>query len=58
MADQNAPAQENFGSAANLMAEALDKASGELDKTVRNCIDQLVLSNDALEKSLSQQLLK
>lgn len=58
MADPNAPAQENFGSAANLMAEALDKASAELDKTVRTCIDQLVLSNEALEKSLSQQLLK
>lgn len=58
MADQNAPAQENFGSAANLMAEALDKASAELDKTVRSCIDQLILSNEALEKSLSAQLVK
>jgi hypothetical protein len=58
MADQNAPAAENFGSAANMMAEALDKASAELDKTVRACIDQLTTSNDALEKSLSLQLIK
>jgi hypothetical protein len=58
MADQNAPAAENFGSAANMMADALDKASTELDKTVRACIDQLTSSNDALEKSLSLQLIK
>ncbi len=58
MADQNAPAAENFGSAANMMADALDKASAELDKTVRACIDQLTSSNDALEKSLSLQLIK
>jgi hypothetical protein len=58
MADQNAPTPENFGSAANMMSDALDKASAELDKTVRACIDHLISSNDALEKSLSQQLMK
>src|ERR1700722_1295772 len=58
MANPNAPKSEDFGSAANLMIEALDKASAELDKTVKACIEQLTNSNDALEKSLRTQLLK
>ena len=32
---------ESFGSAANLMIEALEKASGELERTVNQCIYQL-----------------
>ena len=40
------------------MIEALDKASAELDKTVRACIEQLTSSNEALEKSLRVQLQK
>jgi len=58
MANPNAPKSEDFGSAANLMIEALDKASAELDKTVKACIEQLTNSNKVLEKSLRIQLLK
>jgi hypothetical protein len=49
---------ESFGSAANLMIEALEKASGELERTVDQCIQQLNSFSDGLEKSLSLQLEK
>ncbi|HEY9772777.1 MAG TPA: hypothetical protein V6C81_03090 [Planktothrix sp.] len=42
----------------DLMAEALNKASSELDKAVKACIDQLQAYNDNLEKSLQNQLSK
>jgi uncharacterized protein YukE len=40
------------------MSEALDKASQELEKTVKACIDHLQSFNDNLEKSLATQLQK
>lgn len=58
MADQSASGGQNFGSAADLMIEALDKASAELDKTVQSCLEELSASNEALEKSLVNQLQK
>lgn len=48
----------SFGSAANLMIEALEKASGELERTVNQCISQLNTFTDGLDKSLSLQLEK
>jgi hypothetical protein len=58
MAVQNAPASENFGSAQDLMNEALEKASVELDKTVKACIEQLNTFNQTLAKNLAVQLQK
>ena len=49
---------ESFGSAANLMIEALEKASSELERTVNQCINQLNIFTDGLNKSLSLQLEK
>jgi uncharacterized protein YukE len=57
MADSNAPATTPL-SPANMMAEALDKASQELEKTVKACLDQLQSFNENLEKSLATQLQK
>jgi len=48
----------SFGSAANLMIEALEKASGELERTVNQCIYQLNTFTEGLDKSLSLQLEK
>jgi DNA anti-recombination protein RmuC len=45
-------------SPANMMAEALDKASQDLEKAVNACIDQLQSFNDDVEKSLINQLNK
>lgn len=56
MAEPNASPQSI--SPVNLMAEALDKASQELDKTVNACLDQLQTFNDTVEKSLASQLNK
>lgn len=56
MADPNAPATQI--SPANLMSEALDKASQELEKTVKACIDHLQSFNENLERSLATQLQK
>lgn len=56
MADSNAPATQL--SPANMMSEALDKASQELEKAVKSCIDQLQSFNENLEKSLQNQLQK
>lgn len=58
MADANAGRSENFGSAAHLMIEALDKASNELDRTVKACIEQLTAFNEDLEKQFVVQLQK
>lgn len=58
MADQNVSGSQNFGSAVNLMAEAVEKSSLELDKTVQACIEQLYSFNEQLEKSLVAQLQK
>ena len=49
---------ESFGSAANLMIEALEKASGELERTVNQCMLQLNTFSEGLDKSLSLQLEK
>jgi len=49
---------DSFGSAANLMIEALEKASGELERTVNQCIFQLNSFTEGLDKSLSLQLEK
>ena len=58
--EQNSPGgrNESFGSAANLMIEALEKASGELERTVNQCIHQLNTFSDGLDKSLALQLEK
>src|ERR1700678_294141 len=56
MAEPNAQATQI--SPQNLMAEALNKASSELDKTVKACLDQLQSYNEGLEKSLKTQLSK
>jgi len=58
MADSNSPKSGSHGSAANLMAEALDNSMAELDKTVKACIEQLNSFNENLEKSLTNQLQK
>jgi len=42
----------------NMMAEALDKAGQELEKTVNACIDQLHSFNETVEKSIASQLHK
>ncbi len=47
-----------FGSAANLMIEALEKASGELERTVNQCIYQLNTFTEGLDKNLALQLEK
>jgi predicted nucleotidyltransferase len=41
-----------------MMAEALDKASQELDKTVAACVEQLQSFHSNVEKSLANQLKK
>lgn len=55
MADPSPATSEN---AANLMSEALDKSSVELEKAVSACIEQLHTFNEALEKSFASQLQK
>jgi hypothetical protein len=54
MAEENA----NIGSATHLMIEALEKASTELEKTVRASIEQLSAFNDLIEKNFHSQLSK
>lgn len=49
---------ESFGSAANLMIEALEKASQELERTVSQCLDQLGSFTEGIDKSLAVQLEK
>lgn len=49
---------ESFGSAANLMIEALEKASQELERTVSQCLDQLSSFTEGIDKSLAIQLEK
>ncbi|MBK7837276.1 MAG: hypothetical protein IPJ49_06255 [Candidatus Obscuribacter sp.] len=47
-----------FGSAANLMIEALEKASQELESMVGQCLDQLDSFAEGLDESLTLQLNK
>ena len=54
MAGQNAA--ESTGSAQNLMNEALEKASVDLDKTVRACIIELKNFSETLENRLAHNL--
>lgn len=56
MADQNASPQENHQPAQALMNEALEKASTELDRAVKSCIEQLNSFNEVLAKNLTGQL--
>ena len=56
MADPNASVPPI--SPVDMMAEALDKAGQELERTVNACVDQLQDFKESLEKSLSQQLNK
>jgi hypothetical protein len=58
MAGESAKNVDGVGSAANLMIEALDKASNELDKTVTSSVEQLNAFNDALEKNFAGRLNK
>lgn len=58
MASEDAGKSESFGSAAHLMIEALDKASQELEQTVRSCLDQVAEFSDTLEKQLISRLQK
>lgn len=60
MAEESSQANrsESFGSAANLMIEALEKASAELERTVSQCLDQLTAFSDGLDNSLAHQLEK
>jgi len=60
MPEEQSPAgrTESFGSAANLMIEALEKASSELERTVNQCIHQLNTFTEGLDKNLSLQLEK
>jgi hypothetical protein len=55
---QNTSSSENFGSAQDLMNEALENASVELDKMVKACIENLTTFNANLEKNLRVQLQK
>jgi hypothetical protein len=57
MADENANKAE-IGSATHLMIEALEKASTELDKTVKASVEQLNTFNAALEKVFATHLAK
>ena len=50
MSSEESGKTENFGSAANLMIEALDKASKELESTVDSCLTQVRDHSDGLER--------
>ncbi|MDP3510389.1 MAG: hypothetical protein Q8T09_20635 [Candidatus Melainabacteria bacterium] len=58
MAEESSQANrsESFGSAANLMIEALEKASAELERTVTVCLDQLQAFSEGIDSSLALQL--
>ncbi|HEY9757974.1 MAG TPA: hypothetical protein V6C97_22600 [Oculatellaceae cyanobacterium] len=58
MGPQNTPTPEHFGSAQDLMNEALENASVELDKMVKASIESLTAFNTTLEKTLRIQLQK
>ncbi|HEY9713097.1 MAG TPA: hypothetical protein V6C72_06485 [Chroococcales cyanobacterium] len=57
-AGANLPGSGNYGSPEQLMFEALDKASNELDKFVKTCIEHLTSATETMERSLSSQLAK
>lgn len=58
--DSSKPVSSNqaggFGSAANLMIEALEKAGNELENTVSLCMQQLTSFTEGLDQSLTLQL--
>src|SRR3990167_11163594 len=58
MAEESSQANrsESFGSAANLMIEALEKASAELERTVTVCLNQLQDFSEGIDSSLALQL--
>mgnify|MGYP000069201285 CR=1 FL=1 len=60
MAEESSQANrsESFGSAANLMIEALEKASAELERTVTQCLDQLHDFSEGIDRGLALQLEK
>jgi hypothetical protein len=58
MGIQNTSTSEGFGSAQDLMNEALENASVELDKMVKATIENLTTFNSNLEKTLRIQLQK
>jgi len=58
MADENANRVEGIGSATHLMIEALEKASIQLDQTVKASVEQLNAFNDGLQRNFSSQLSK
>jgi len=58
MSSEESGKSENFGSAANLMIEALDKASKELEGTVDSCVTQVREHSEGVEKALSARLRK
>ncbi|MCC7531538.1 MAG: hypothetical protein IT342_23750 [Candidatus Melainabacteria bacterium] len=58
MSSEESGKSENFGSAAHLMIEALEKASKELEETVEACLAQVREHSDGLEKALAGRLKK
>ncbi len=58
MSSEESGKSENFGSAAHLMIEALDKASKELEGTVDACLTQVREHADVQEKALAGRLKK
>lgn len=58
MSDENIPKAESFGSALNLMAEAVEKASQEFEQIVKDCVREVKDFNDNLEKGLLTRLQK
>lgn len=58
MSSEESGKSENFGSAAHLMIEALDKASKELEGTVEACLSQVREHAEGQEKALAGRLKK
>ncbi len=58
MSDENIPKAESFGSALNLMAEAVEKASQEFEQIVKGCVREVKDFNEALEKTFLTRLQK
>jgi vacuolar-type H+-ATPase subunit H len=58
MADESASRVEGIGSATHLMIEALEKASVQLDQTVKSSIEQLSAFNEQLQRNFLSQLAK
>jgi hypothetical protein len=56
MPEENPPKTENFDAATKLMVGALDRASVELDRSLKECIDQLTTFSSNVERTLTSQL--